>query len=588
MLEHQLSKLGLDYTISDLEFECLICGQSYNCGFSCVDGEDHQFFESKDFEWTKKELSEVKSKLFRIRSFNYREFKNDAFKFYPNLFNLEIKYESKASDTIPSGLNVLNSFSSLTNLRKLSLSACFIERIINNPFSNLKNLIWLDLSNNSIEQLDHDMLRGLSALKHLFINGNKLSEINNKTFKHMKNLIEINLSNNKLVGKLSSKLFGPLINLKVLLLNDNQITEIKSSTFRNQSRMTYLNFSNNKLSEIKKTDFSELVHLKLVDLGQNLINKIDKDSFKNLVSLVYLYLSNNQIEVLEEGLFQRQVNLEHLHLDNNKIERISCSAFGNSVNLKSFDLSNNKINNRLTKDFFGKLNKLKYLNLIKNNFSGIDDNALDSFDESVLIYLSRKLFEKSRVKNFCIERDKLECEVQMYDESDDSNNNTKDSSIYGPCHDQIVHYVVETEEAHYDGYQTDDELRNYAFTRKIKRQITKQIEYYFGYEHLSNICYTRSIMDKAGFVRLSQINNFPTMRAFRYSCNKNLNYDKILVSAVCESKKVEVCSNSQDLNNPFALENVLVRTAIDPTKWPISSSEYERSGRYHQRRYYYK
>ena len=200
-------------------------------------------------------------------------------------------------------LKEIDSISSLTNLKYLSLSENRIEDIsaiskltaleslnlsrnrISNiaPLSNLTKLEVLDLSLNKVH--DISAVAKLTLLKELNLASNQINDIS--PLKGLVDLTRLILDSNyiKVIQDLES-----LTDLKELSLADNEIQDV--SPLATMAGLEQLDLSNNKIEDI--SNLSSLSNLRVLDLSINSINSITQ--LGNLTNLVSLNLEGNELD----------------------------------------------------------------------------------------------------------------------------------------------------------------------------------------------------------------------------------------------------------------------------------------------------
>ena len=150
----------------------------------------------------------------------------------------------------------------------IDLSSKRIVIIDKYTFSSLSNLKTLTLSVNKLASIDSYTFNDLVNLAHLNLDRNMLNAINPLTFANLKNLRNLNLSNN-LLASLNPTTFNELTNLILLNLNNNQIVKLEANTFSRLANLVELSINSNNINSIDRLSFLGLSNLEVVNLFGN-------------------------------------------------------------------------------------------------------------------------------------------------------------------------------------------------------------------------------------------------------------------------------------------------------------------------------
>ena len=132
----------------------------------------------------------------------------------------------------------------LTNLQRLYLRGCRIDRIDDDALSGLTNLIELDLSRNQLSSVPSASLVQAPFLRDLVLAHNPLEKIYSNTFKKAPNLVKLDLSHTKLID-LEPKAFQGLEHLETLKLNNNYLSTLHLGTFDPLNKVTSIELHEN-------------------------------------------------------------------------------------------------------------------------------------------------------------------------------------------------------------------------------------------------------------------------------------------------------------------------------------------------------
>ena len=161
----------------------------------------------------------------------------------------------------------MGAFNGLTKLTELLLSGNEISEIIPGTFENMNSLEHLGLTNNNLEHLDRDVFGGLDSLKYIYLQGNKLQYLHPDTFLRLPNLQQLNLA------------FTPTLTIPT------------DRNFINSHSLSHLSISYCDLSSVSVAKFANVSALERLNL-----KGIDINILTALPKLSALYLYGNPLQ----------------------------------------------------------------------------------------------------------------------------------------------------------------------------------------------------------------------------------------------------------------------------------------------------
>ncbi|XP_008552787.1 leucine-rich repeat-containing protein 24 [Microplitis demolitor] len=133
---------------------------------------------------------------------------------------------------------------SLTNLQRVYLRNCRMEKIDNDALNGLTNLIELDLSNNRLTSVPSLSLAKAPFLRDLSLANNPLIRIQSNVFRTTSNLIKLDLSNAQ-ISEIESNGLRGLESLETLKLNGNRLLTLNPGTFEPLNKLTSIELHDN-------------------------------------------------------------------------------------------------------------------------------------------------------------------------------------------------------------------------------------------------------------------------------------------------------------------------------------------------------
>ncbi|XP_044575982.1 leucine-rich repeat-containing protein 24-like [Cotesia glomerata] len=132
----------------------------------------------------------------------------------------------------------------LTNLQRVYLRNCRMERIDKEALNGLTNLIELDLSNNRLTSIPSESLTKAPFLRDLSLAGNPLVRIQSNVFGTTSSLIKLDLSNAQ-ISEIESNGLRGLESLESLKLNGNRLATLNPGTFDPLNKLTSIELHDN-------------------------------------------------------------------------------------------------------------------------------------------------------------------------------------------------------------------------------------------------------------------------------------------------------------------------------------------------------
>lgn len=271
-----------------------------------------------------------------------------------------------------------NAFSDMKNLKHLNLSCNVIKIIENSSFVNTSSLIVLDLSRNQIESLNF-MKSFTSNLTEAYLNNNNISSLPERLFENHSNLKRLDISKNFIVRIDPNAL--PLNSLQFFDMNYNNLSgTVVAKVFSPAKLLRYLDLSNFHLKKINESALIDLPLAARVNISYNDIEYIHPSNFKGVENMYSLDISHNNLTNL--AIDAKLNKLKAIYLMNNNFIGIP-NIFSNDSELDYINLSHNKISHVID-PVFKNISRVRVLNLSYNCISHFNNeytNALTNLAE---------------------------------------------------------------------------------------------------------------------------------------------------------------------------------------------------------------
>lgn len=149
-----------------------------------------------------------------------------------------------------------DAFKGLGSLANLDLTNNRIQVLRSRIFMELQNsLIYLHLEENLIQILSHDTFSNLTNLKRLYLNSNAIVSITPGAFAQLKQLQFLNLSGNAL-ATLPGDIFQATNQVQIIDLSGNDLTILLTGLFSKTSKLKKLDLRRNSLRTLPKSAFA--------------------------------------------------------------------------------------------------------------------------------------------------------------------------------------------------------------------------------------------------------------------------------------------------------------------------------------------
>ncbi|OAF64923.1 hypothetical protein A3Q56_07369 [Intoshia linei] len=322
-----------------------------------------------------------------------------------------------------------NAFTTLTNLVRITIRGCQIEKIPdlskntklkilnlqNNkitltvePASFPVSITHIDLGKNQIDYVPQNMFSNKPDLRILSLAENQLEEVPYTAIQNSNNLIYLEMHNSKMIN-IDPGCFHNVPNVFRLDLFSNQFSYLEQHLFTNMPKLTELRLHSQRL------------------FGTNTksLKSVNFDFIKSLGSnLEILYLSDNELSCYPHHIFigETFTKLVEIHIDNNVItdlglicldgysedhisrfnyDTINYNRFSDTPNLKDLHIHQNKIStisdiamkyipNLIYMDFSNNLLEYKY----------IDKSALSTATKLITLYANNNGIVSIEVNTF--------------------------------------------------------------------------------------------------------------------------------------------------------------------------------------------
>jgi hypothetical protein len=184
----------------------------------------------------------------------------------------------------------------LSELEKLKVENCKIERIELGAFNGLKNMIYLSVLGNKINEILPRTFEKMSRLIYLDLEDNMIENLVADVFSGLVALQRIYLGENKL-QYLDPEMFLKLPNLQHLYLSGNPSLTIPTDcNFINSHSLTHLDISLCNVSSVSTQTFANVTALEWLDLSENNLWNVDINILKALPKLSTMNLDLNPLQ----------------------------------------------------------------------------------------------------------------------------------------------------------------------------------------------------------------------------------------------------------------------------------------------------
>lgn len=236
----------------------------------------------------------------------------------------------------------------------------------------------LILSDNLITHIHANAFNGL-RIKRLIMTGNQLRSIDENSFRELENYLEelVLEFDPTIVDRIPQAVQTNLINIKSLTLIGLNLRRLPSNVFNNMKKLESLTLKYCHLQSIESNAFSSIEkHLRYLYLDHNKLNQKIFSEINRLSLLEKLSLSNNYIQEFDVKL--SNYNLQYLDLSYNYLKKL---VLVNMNNLQILNIQNNLLTSeqihgsipKQLKELILDFNSIHYLN---KNFIP-EDNSLE-------------------------------------------------------------------------------------------------------------------------------------------------------------------------------------------------------------------
>ncbi|KAK3404328.1 hypothetical protein EUGRSUZ_K00637 [Eucalyptus grandis] len=267
------------------------------------------------------------------------------------------------------------SFANLSNLEYLAVST--------SPFTaqTISSLSWIwkikKLASSYLEKINlygeiPPSIRNLSQLVQLSFLGNQLSGTIPPSIGNLSQLVELIFLGNQLSGTIPSQL-GNLTRLTRLCLRIYQLSGSIPSSLMSMTRLVMLDLAVNKFHGEIPSSISQLQNLRsLLLVKNNFSGTVELDNFLKLKQLLVLQLSFNKLSCRTSSTNVNLPQLCALGLASCNLSKFP-AFLQNQESMNWLDLSDNSIRGEVPFWVWnGNFNRMQYLNLSHNFFTGLD------------------------------------------------------------------------------------------------------------------------------------------------------------------------------------------------------------------------
>ena len=313
---------------------------------------------------------------------------NDIFSNFTALRSLKLSYNPEIEMKSIKALVVSLSGSDLTALDLSGMLGCLPADLFR-PLSGVP-LRTLTLAHSWFEVIRNGTFSSLSHLFHLDLSHGKLRMADNGAFKGLRSVQSLKLDHNDL-WIVPSPLPGSLTTLD--LSYNAMLTTIPKQTFSGLYNLINLTLSHCSLRFFTALSFDGLGSLLSLDLSHNDIGScyIGVKVFKAVSQLETLHLDNNKMTAIKHCLFAYLPKLRNLYLSSNDCRNVSVHLFDTSQQLEVLHLEDNMLANLVKSDtgglLFGKLTALRELHFENNGLTWLPGRMIRSLASLQELYL---------------------------------------------------------------------------------------------------------------------------------------------------------------------------------------------------------
>ena len=180
----------------------------------------------------------------------------------------------------------------LSDLEKLKVENCKIEKIELGAFNGLKNMIYLSVWGNKVRKIIPRTFEKMSRLEHLVLSYNSIEHLQVGVFSGLINLKHVVLSVNKL-QHLHPELLVGLPSLAYLSLVNNSNLKIPTDRpFIHSRCLKRLDMSYCNISSVSVETFAKVPALEWLDLRRNNLINVDI----NICTVMYVYINIRRVQ----------------------------------------------------------------------------------------------------------------------------------------------------------------------------------------------------------------------------------------------------------------------------------------------------
>jgi len=230
------------------------------------------------------------------------------------------------------------------DLEELHINDGGLQKISAHAFKHVRGLKRLDFSDNGISNIDYNAFdevgHSLVYLRLSHALAGSLKQVPGDALRPLGSLQHLDLSHNKL-QTLPETSFHFLRRLRVIQLEDNMIDNLHKGTFQGDIHQSLeeIYFSFNRLPSINTHTFVDMTHLNRLFLDDNVISRVDRRAFVNLEQLRALSLRGNKLSFISDEAFQNLPELEYLDLAYNQLRTFNFASLDQVGTLASFRLN---------------------------------------------------------------------------------------------------------------------------------------------------------------------------------------------------------------------------------------------------------